>query len=291
MELEIGRGKAARLIVNSGALSSPFVLLDIGARGGVHHRWRALGGKIEVYGFDAGTQVKPTRPGEHYFQLAIGERDCETGIDISRNQYETRISETGSRVPMARLDTLWTNGTIPLADFIKLDCEGYEPQVLCGAGQYLGASNLLGADIETNFNVSPTLTETHFAAVARPLLAHRLLVSDIAVDRAPRTALPRPGTCNALLCRDLQMERDQADAFGYRPAELKPSPDTILKTIIILDLYCMNAAALELVAAFRDDLAPRIDTDRLTRALRSPSRRPPRFLPSLGLGLWRRLGW
>ena len=52
---------------------------------------------------------------------------------------------------MRKLDTLYARCELPKADFIKIDCEGYEPQVLHGAEAYLTASCPLGVDVETTF--------------------------------------------------------------------------------------------------------------------------------------------
>ena len=158
MELSESAGLGASFIAKSGALDSAFVLVDVGVRGGIHPRWRALEPVIEVYGFDAVAEVASPNERHHYFTLALGNYDGECTLYVPDNLYEARIAAAGThKAPIARLDTLWAKGMVPPADFIKIDCEGYEPEVLAGAAAYLQASNVLGADIESHFHVRPSL--------------------------------------------------------------------------------------------------------------------------------------
>jgi FkbM family methyltransferase len=154
VELSESAGLAASFIAKSGALDGAFVLVDIGVRGGIHPRWRPLEPVLEVYGFDALAEVVAPNDRHHYFKLALGDYDGQCTVHVPDNPYETRVSADGAhRVPIAKLDTLWAKGALPPADFIKIDCEGYEPEILTGAAAYLKASELLGADIESHFHV------------------------------------------------------------------------------------------------------------------------------------------
>jgi FkbM family methyltransferase len=139
-ELSMGLGRGAHLIAQSGALTSPLTLIDIGARDGIHRRWAPLTAVLDVYGYDASVQVTSNNPRHHYIKAAIGDYDGEARIEL-HNGYEAKVSSTGSiTVAMYRLDTLYARGDLPKADFIKVDCEGYEPEILRGAQAYLAAS-------------------------------------------------------------------------------------------------------------------------------------------------------
>jgi FkbM family methyltransferase len=151
LDLPIGRGVAARFIAASAVLDSPFVLLDIGARDGISPRWLPFEPVMEVFGFDPIAAIAAPNARHHYFKTALGDQDGECRFHIPENPYEARVSPDGDRtVPIAKIDTIWARQSLPLADFIKIDCEGYEPEILRGAEKYLAASNLLGADIESN---------------------------------------------------------------------------------------------------------------------------------------------
>jgi FkbM family methyltransferase len=279
-ELGFGVGLAARFIVGSGALDRPFVLLDVGARGGIHQRWLAFDPSLEVYGFDAAAEDSPPNPRHHYFRLAVGNFDGECTFHVPDNPYEGRVSSDGKhQVSMARLDTLWAKGSLPAADFIKIDCEGYELEVLAGAAEYLKAIDLLGADIESHFHVRPGLPYSHFAAVNTVLIERGLRMADLALSRALDAEQPWNGTCNVLFSRHLLDEPGS-----------KPKCSAILKMIAVFDVYGLAGPAVALARGFRDVISERIDVDALCRKLTLSPRVAAleQYLPHLGLGFWTR---
>src|SRR5260370_32951167 len=88
-------------------------------------------------------------------------------------------------VEIRKLDTLSSDARIPLADYIKMDCEGFESEVLIGARHYLATSAPLCVTTETNFATSPTHLHTHFSTLNELLLPHGLRVFDLSYVRAP----------------------------------------------------------------------------------------------------------
>lgn len=296
-----------RWVVAERLLERPFVLIDVGVQDGVSPRWDALGDQLEVYGFDPLAEEvakleAQKRAGHRYFAIALGDEDGERELYVQANttatsfyaqapsRYEVSQSVWQSqgvrRVPIARLDTLYAAGTVPKADFIKLDCEGFEPEVLKGARRYLAESPLIGADLETNFNISPVLPETHFWASYAPLLARNLVVYDLRFNRVPRASyvdrvkaarsgVPmigsthRPATANFLFARDLQQERDQPNAYAQPPAA--PGADEIMKAVLVLELYGLVDCAYDLLLSFEAALADRLDVRRAAGILVPPT--------------------
>jgi FkbM family methyltransferase len=286
VELSVSSGLGARYIAESGALDSTFVLVDVGVRGGIHPRWLPLEPAMQIYGFDAVAEVSTPNQRHHYFKLALGDYDGECMLYVPDNLYEARISAAGThKAPIARLDTLWAKGMVPPADFIKIDCENYEPEVLNGAAAYLAASDLLGADIESHFHVRPALPYSHFAAVNAILVERRLRVADLALEQARDADHPWNGTCNVLFARHLVDERNAG-----APGDSQSSATTILKTIAIFDVYGLVGPAVALTREFRDVISKRIDADALHKKLiLSPRIKTLEgHLPHLGLGLWTR---
>lgn len=294
MELSVGAGRAAKFIAASGALATRFVLVDIGARDGIHPRWAPFEPAMEVYGFDPIADIPAPNDRHRYLKLAIGATDGTCRFVVPDNLYEARISAEGTHhVPIARLDTLWDQQKLPPADFIKIDCEGHELEVLRGAPRYLQAGNLLGADVETSFHVTPAHEESHFVAINAPFVAERLLVAELAFGSARVGNQRWNGTCNVLLARHLIHEHSHPEHYTLRAPESQPSPDAILKLIAVFDVYDLAGAATGLLNKFSETLADRIDVPELRNRLIPPPRPPrlpstalDRFLPHLGLGIW-----
>lgn len=291
--------RMTRFLVSSGALTTPFVLVDVGVQGGISGRWSALQDHLTVYGFDllheavAPLQRQKTAA-RHYFTIGLADRDGELDIVVPPNRYETNISGAGQgerrRVQLRRLDTLFAQGLIPAADFIKLDCEGYEPVVLRGAANFLTASNLVGADVESNFNLSPVIPRTHFYECCEPLVPQRLMVFDIQFNRWPALRVPwlaspglyRPATLNVLFARHLPQERDSAASYQFRPAEQPVDPQTVLKSAIVFEAYGLADWAKFVLQTFAGELGASIDVD---KAINELLRRPGIF------ELQRRIKW
>ena len=191
-------------VVRAGYLHEPFVVIDVGVQGGLHPRWEYLGNCARIYGFDPISEViesldKSKEPNQFYRAIALGNEDGERRFRVTSNTYEssfnTSSTDTGSRgvialgprsVEVHRLDTLFAAGEIPPADHIKIDCEGFEPEVIRGARNYLARSNVLCVTTETNFGVSPAYLRTPFVDICEMLSEHRLPVFDLAAAQTAR---------------------------------------------------------------------------------------------------------
>ena len=255
-------------VLRRGLLASPLVVVDVGVQGGVSPRWDHLPGGVEVHGFDALEEaVAPLRaegrPKHHYYATALGNEDGERELFLAPeatassfyasgpSPYDSSASvrrgSNSRRVPIRRLDGLMAEGTIPRADFIKIDCEGFEPEILKGA-QALVGSGVFAIEVETNFDISATLPETHFWAVYKQLLPHGFLLYDLAFDRVERASF-------ANKARSLGIKRPYAVAqpasfniLFYREAP-SLSTDETLKRAIILELYGMVDIAYDVLIA------------------------------------------
>jgi FkbM family methyltransferase len=244
------RADFTRWVVSERLLHEPFVLIDVGVQGRENQRWQPLGDHLVVHRFDPIEEVvrelteqNDHRPNCHYHCMAVGNVDGEqefyfnpanpTASSMFRqgiSRFDVENVEQPRQVPIRRLDSLLAEGLIPQADFIKVDVEGFEKDVLLGARELLSAG-VLGLHTETNFGVSPHYPKGHFATLAELALDQHLLVFDIAFNRIPRASFQRalvdkgmkpisenylvgrPATVDVLFCRDLIDEVDQPDNY------------------------------------------------------------------------------
>jgi FkbM family methyltransferase len=304
-------------VVANRLLQEPFVIVDVGVQGGEHPRWRNLGEFGHVYGFDPIDEVIADLNAAHhgranrsYRCLAIGNEDGRRSFHVSADTYGSSFFSggppqtgehngilLGSReVEIRRLDSLFAAGELPAADYIKIDCEGFDPEVLRGAHSYLAKSNVLCVTIETNFGVSPFYQRTPFAEINDVLVASRLLVFDLNFIRAARpsytaarAAAPwpaadpmhdspdldvgQPATFDFVFCRDFVQEHTSPQVYmAAENAVTKPTVDKLIKSMINFELHGLMDCAVDIAEHFRPVLAKRLDVD---LAIRHLLHRPP----------------
>lgn len=308
--------KFTRWVTAAGVLQEPFVLVDVGVQGGEHQHWNLLGDHLVVHGFDALEEAimqlrrQNWRANRHYHAFAAGKADEErtfyfnaanpTASSMYRqgpSRFDVQRREQTRKVQVRRLDTLFAEGLIPRADFLKIDVEGFEMDVLLGAQELIGAG-VLAVETESNFGISASLRTGHFSAISDTLVDHGLLVFDLAFNRVPRASFQRalvakglpeasihegigkPSTLNVLFCRDAIQETDEADSYPTPPRPL--SPDQLIKLIIIYELHGLNDIAVDTVDRFTTSLTPRLDVVRAIELLADPACRNESLDTALG---------
>jgi FkbM family methyltransferase len=299
-------------VVSEGLLEKPFVLVDVGVQGGEGERWQALGDHLVLHGFDAIEEVigtlkiqRRSHPNRHYHWTAAGKIDGErtlyfdAGSPFSSSMYQpsatSRFSDANTvaqprPVRVRRLDTLLAEGVIPPADFLKVDVEGYEKDVLLGATELLKSA--LGFEAETAFTVSSEYRNTHFGTLQDIALANHQRTFDVEFNRVPRASFQRalarenrppvadyvsvgrPATVNVLFCRDPIEELESAPNYATPPPPL--GIDGLIKQIIVYELYGLNDVAVDTAERLADRIGARIDVDKAVRLLADPDcRRNP----------------
>jgi FkbM family methyltransferase len=296
-------------VVRNDLLEEPFVVIDVGVQGGPHPRWKHLESKVRIHGFDAIAEVieglnAQKQPNESYYATALGDEEGTREFYLRStgdSYYGSSFSEMPGdslliKIPITRLDTLFANGVIPAADYIKVDCDGHDPEVIRGAQRYLAQSNILCVSIETAFTASPQYPKSHFVAVSDILVPHRLRVFDLNLMRTARPSYaaakarhPWPaldpmndvpdldvgaiGTIDAVFCRDLVSEQVIPPHWVTVPdAVTEPTTDKVIKSMINFELHGLMDCAVELAEHFRPLLSHRLDVD---TAIAQLMHRPP----------------
>lgn len=305
-------------IVEKQLLRDRLAVIDVGCQGGPHPRWMALGDCVDFHGFDPIAEVIDvltdeyrSLPNFHFYSLALGNEDgqrefyvradtfsssffCTT--DVPSDGVETAHAQRGVRsVEIRKLDTLSSDYCIPLADYIKVDCEGFEPEVLIGAKDYLRASAPLCVTAETSFHTSPTHLHTHFSSLNHLLLTYGLRVFDLSYVRSPYSqyaaavasrkdgvhemrslrVVGRPTTFDFVFCRDWVAERDWPQTYINQPLPYQlPTVDKLIKAMIIFELHGLMDCAFEIGVEFRELLEERMDVSRALTLLLAAARNP-----------------
>jgi FkbM family methyltransferase len=316
-----------RWVVTQAYLREPFVLVDVGVQHGEHPRWHQLGKYLIVHGFDAVkeaidelTRRNAGKRNRHYHWFAAGAMDEERTFHFNpanptassmyphgRSRFDTVAGQELRKVQVRRLDTLFDEGVLPRADFLKIDVEGYEQDVLRGAGKLL-ETGVLGVEAESNFGISPTYPNGHLVALHEILLQHRLLAFDMGFNRIPRASFQRalvrsghkavagedkvgkPAKLDVLFCRDPIDETDHPE--NYRTPSQHLSLDQLIKLTIVHELHGLNDIAVDTVERFAERLKARLDTEHAIRLLADPHCRPGplrRFFRNARRSLRRRL--
>lgn len=284
----------------------PLVIVDLGSRGGFNAEWRAFGAGVRIYGFEP-DEVECARLNASaesnvtYLPWAIGARNgeatlYETRLNASTGLYATNMDYFGRllnrdngvvvaehRIVVRTLADALAEVGVGQVDFIKLDVEGAELDILRGSAAYLETAAPLGLLSEIRFqpeiNGSPVFAELD--AFLRPL---GLRLYDLEYTRQSRVALPYPSVAdyrlptgerffaytthgqiqdgNALYFRDLLIPAN-ADALA------RMSPVRVLKLAALYEIYSLGDCAAELIQATRDRLEPLVDCGQLLDVLAS----------------------
>jgi FkbM family methyltransferase len=194
--------------------AEPVIILDIGARGGFNKEWAVFEDQCRIFCFEPDQQESARLSAEvpshvTYIPCAVGGKSgrailYETQFAASSGLFKTNMDYFGRllnrdnavvvaehTVDVQTLDEILPAFAIPRPDFIKLDVEGAEVDVLKGGLRYLTAS-LLGVLSEIRFqpeiNGSPT-----FGALDTLLQSQGLRLFDLQFYHQSRRTLPYPG--------------------------------------------------------------------------------------------------
>ena len=211
-------------------------------------------------------------PGNHLSGPVASEALNRNAVDDDDRRALNRWSATRLTDPANRmgLDEFVRRHAIEQVDFIKIDIDGDDLMVLFSAEQLLASRQLLGFMLEVFFFGAACETDHTFHNMDRLMRGHGMSLLDLTVNRYSRSALPAPFV-QGMLAETTWGAPCWGDAV-YAVDATSPSPDVqaaalspvrLLKLIAIYELHRVPDWAAELVLLHRDDLAGRVDIDRL----------------------------
>ena len=282
----------------------PVTVIDVGARGGFNSEWEVFGGNLRMYCFEPDPEEcqrlqASARPGVRYLPHALGRQagtatfyvtrlSASSGIFKTDMHYLSRLTTRDNAAVtseyQAKLVTLkdaLSEFGVEHIDFIKLDVEGAELDVLAGGEGYLRDGRLIGVLSEIRFqeeiNGSPVFSE-----LDRFLRGYGLRLFDLQFNHQSRHALPYPGLADYHTAQGERFfaytDRGQimdGDALYFRdllvpanqPHRAAASVTQLLKAAAFLEIYSFNDCAAELILAHRDKLDRAVDCNRLLHLL------------------------
>ena len=286
-----------RRLVDSGVFRGKrFCIVDVGASGGIDGYWDVFGEHLRAYGFDGlikeverlnaavgGRDVRyyPCLVGDKRYQQPRGVPDTQPfertsaarAMKIKHCTFaETYLDGTGAGVSateMIELDQFFLRDHPEDVDFIKVDTDGSDYQVLCGAKELLSTRQVLGVGVECQFHGLVHGESNTFRNIDRLLTGLGFSLFDFEIYRYSRAVLPRPFVCaipaqtvgGQVLCGDALYLRD-AGKEGYDNdwAVMFP-PDKIVKLACLFEIFGLEDCAVELLQKFRTQIASLLDVD------------------------------
>lgn len=258
--------------------AEPFVLVDVGASWGIDKRWLALGDSLRAFCFEADhkecdNQNASAPDGVRYIPEVIAGKNgvatlYQTKLSFSSGLYRVNdkffkrlLNHDNATVCNTRtvttktMDMVREEYGIPEIDFLKLDVEGAELDIL----RAMDLSSTYGIYTEFRFhhciNGSPV-----FAQMDDYLRAHGFMLFDIEVSRQSRRALPYPGPKLSYTNGErlyVETERGQVmdgNALYLRdPLLFTMSREQILKAACVFELFDLKDCAAELLIMRHDE--------------------------------------
>ena len=273
---------------------APMVVCDVGARGGVEPQWRVLGNQAEFIEFEPDreecdrlnqvhtqqTRQTATAPHHRVYPVALGKRRENRPFSICRyaggSSFYPADMDFIRRFPAEHGQQLEVINTLELEtipfdelaqiekispiDFLKLDVEGCELDILQGAEQVL-QHGVLGLSLEVLFHTTMR-HQPPFYAIDQFLQSRGFQLFDLDIYRHARHTLDLPmgpfGDTQigqvlwgqALYLRDgvaAALSSDHHSSFDWTALR-------ILKLATLMELFTLPDCALELLQTYQSQL-------------------------------------
>lgn len=270
------------LVASQTFVSKPIIVVDVGARGGFESHWDFYRDQIKLNGFEADEKEcerlnqKASNSRNHFFPAVLDQNSgkkifyittlpASSGFYLPDISFLQRIQDGVKNLSVVNtlemdtinFDSFASENHIDPVDFIKLDTEGSELDILKGAIKSLRKS-VIGLSIEVEFlpihKNQPVFSDVD--SFLRPL---GFKLFDLAIYQNARKVLPVKNLGQthigqvlwgqALYLRDGVEEIEGISTLGDGWNDVR-----ILKLASIMELFCLHDCAIELIqVAFQKD--------------------------------------
>lgn len=285
-----------------------YMFVDIGARSANHNVYNKLGRMCRIIGFDADAEecerlntLNPSGLARFYPYIIAGAEEERTFYVTRYNhcssllrarpqwfsRFPWRIQDVMRefQVMTSRLDTFAARENIGHMDFIKIDVEGAELEVMRGATRSLVERGVLC--IQTEVWWDPVLKgQPPFAELDIFIRQQGFSLFDLSMQRRSRTTLPvgrLAGTADRVK-GTIRLRYDESpygqttdgDALYFRDPvgerregtrTLEWTDDRLLRLCGLLDVFDYGDSAIEILEEFRPQLSQHYDVDALIAAM------------------------
>jgi Methyltransferase FkbM domain len=282
----------------------PFTLIDVGASGGIQQHWLVFANNLLAFGFDllvaeverlnrlerhsniSYIAAKVTGPSkmedehdrivekiQHKNNQPFSRTSAVRALSLLRMDYAKSVYDPSGTGAMTderiTLDKFLSGRPDVNVDFIKIDTDGYDYDVLCGGDVLLTKAPLLGLFVECQFHGSVHQDASLFSNIDRFLRSRGYSLFDIEVYRYSRAALPKPFVSDLpsqtgegqVLWGDALYLRDAGDPDYEKMWGIHLSPQKVLKLACIFEIYGLEDCAAELLEGKRRELENLVDIE------------------------------
>lgn len=282
----------------------PFTLIDVGCGAGLPEIWRRFEPSLSAIGVDPqvaecrrlqDAEHNPSvryvpaflrLPDNHPFREKRGAREPWTGNPWERtsaaqamrllekqvavgDQFEVLNawgkSELAAKEDTLTLDELAAREGLTNVDFVKIDVDGPDFEVLLSGENTLTQSPVLGAVLEVNFSGSADPTDHSFHNMDRQMRAWGFELFDLSTRRCSMAALPNTFRCDGaphetncgrIVQGDALYLRDPCGWSANPNAKVALAPDKMLKLACLFELFNLPDQAAELLRDHAAAIAP-----------------------------------
>lgn len=271
-----------------------FSVVDVGCSGGLHPAWNICGDKLHAIGFDpveseiARLTSAEARPNVRYrYAFVVGDEGPHLRRDpSSRLSYVRTLARRDGRdfslpkpgIPESVRRQIWpgpeivrlpaalsAGGLIDL-DFIKIDIDGGDFEVLATLPETFAQTGALGAVLEVNFIGGPEDGHHTFHNTDRLMRQCGFDLFDLSVRRYASSALPQPYV-NSFPAQTIRGRPLQGDALYLRdlgwtiPQHEGLDEAKIIKLAALFTLFNLQDQAAEVLIHHRERLAPVLNVE------------------------------
>lgn len=300
MHLQTEPAMTRRLVEKRIFAEHPVVIVDVGARGGYDEAWNAFEDQFAVIGFEPDPlecqRLNAAAPSHvSYLPYALGARfetrdfyvaefSGSSGLCSGDTEFIQRFFEGDNlrtvrteSVQVHPLDSILADKHIKSVNFIKLDCEGADLEVLEGSERTLEHAETLGVLVEVWFQKESRRCGYTFVDIHDYLTGRGFFLFDMDCYRYNRKAMPFPfvsdirdETGRLISGQTTHGQIVRGDALYFRDFIQNPmNVNEDHKALLLLKLACFyeiwgfQDCAAEILLKYRHKLSELIDVDDL----------------------------